>query len=246
LGPILAEKSGASLGLCILSNLSDQRSVEVTGKVPASALAGREVPEEKKEAVGLDIARAIEQASLFAERDPYRAATHNKGIMNGVDAVVIATGNDYRAVEAGAHAYAARSGTYSPLATWRTTSEGLVGTMSIPLALGTVGGTLRVHEGAQLALALSEATSADDLALLAACAGLASNLAALRALSTDGIQKGHMALHARSVAISAGAVGEEVNRVAAQISAQKNVTNQAASQALAALRGLPLEQESGN
>jgi hydroxymethylglutaryl-CoA reductase len=224
LGPELARLCQADLGLCILSNLSDRRMVEVTGTVPVSD----EMTEE--------VARAIERASVFAERDPYRAATHNKGIMNGIDSVVLATGNDYRAVEAGAHAYAASAGSYSPLATWRVEKSGLVGKLKIPLAVGTVGGTLRVHPGARAALSIAQVKGADDLACLAACAGLASNLAALRALSTDGIQKGHMALHARAVATAAGALGEEVQTVAEIIAEAKNVTKAAAEGALARLR----------
>lgn len=246
LGPEVARLAEGTLGLCILSNLSDRRKVTVEARVPFAALADVGAPESERDTLGRAVAVGIEQASIFAERDPYRAATHNKGIMNGVDSVVIATGNDYRAVEAGAHAYAARSGTYLPLATWRVKDDCLFGSLTLPLALGTVGGTLRVHEGAGLALAIAQATGASDLALLAASAGLASNLAALRALSTDGIQKGHMALHARSVAISAGAAGDEVNRVAAVIFAQKDVTKQAAFVALTALRGSTLEQETGN
>ena len=231
IGPRIAELCRGKLGLRILSNLSDRRMVHVQAKVPAAALAPN----------GAEVAQAIEAASVFAERDPYRAATHNKGIMNGVDSVVLATGNDYRAVEAGAHAYAASSGSYRPLATWRATEAGLEGQMTIPLALGIVGGTLRVHEGARLALSVSGAKSADDLAGLAACAGLASNLAALRALSTDGIQKGHMSMHARSVAVAAGAQGNEVIHVAQRIAEDKDVTLKAAKQALAALKTTPLE-----
>jgi hydroxymethylglutaryl-CoA reductase len=143
------------------------------------------------------VADRIVLASRFAELDPYRAATHNKGLMNGVDAVVLASGNDFRAVEAGAHAYAARSGRYAPLAVWRRDGEDLVGELEMPLALGTVGGTLRVHPLAQTALRLMHVTSADELSMVAASVGLASNLAALRALATEGIQRGHMSLHAR-------------------------------------------------
>jgi hydroxymethylglutaryl-CoA reductase len=183
---------------------------------------------------------------VFAERDPYRAATHNKGIMNGIDSVVIATGNDYRAVEAGAHAFAAQGGTYAPLATWRCEGDALVGRLRLPLALGTVGGTLRVHAGAQLSLALAEVTSAGDLACLAGAAGLASNLAALRALATDGIQKGHMALHARSVALAVGARGDEVDLVARAISEAGKPNETAALEALQKLRGSALEQRRGS
>ncbi|MBA2540520.1 MAG: 3-hydroxy-3-methylglutaryl-CoA reductase, partial [Deltaproteobacteria bacterium] len=132
--------------------------------------------------------------------DPYRATTHNKGIMNGVDAVLVATGQDWRAVEAGAHAYACRDGTYRPLAIWRERDGGLEGELGMPLAVGTVGGALHVHPSANLALALANVSHADQLTALAGAAGLATNLAALRALATEGIQKGHMALHARKLA----------------------------------------------
>lgn len=231
IGPRCAEIAGAELGLRILSNLSDRRLAEVEVCVPGQSLLS--VHSELRLEEVLD---AIESASIFAERDPYRAATHNKGIMNGVDSVVIATGNDYRAVEAGAHAYAARTGTYLPLATWRRSGSNLIGQLKMPLALGIVGGTLRVHPGARLGLALSQAKTADDLALLAACAGVASNLAAIRALSTEGIQRGHMALHARSVAIAAGAENDEVGAVAAAIAAIGNVTVTAAEVALKHIR----------
>jgi len=183
------------------------------------------------------IADGIVAASQFAEADPYRAATHNKGIMNGIDAVVIATGNDFRAVEAGAHAYAALSGRYRPLSTWRRDGLDLVGELTLPLALGIVGGTLRVHPTAKVALSLLRVDSADELALVAASVGLASNLAALRALATEGIQRGHMSLHARSVAVAAGAQGPEVEVVAGRISEDGSITLEAALRALGALRG---------
>jgi hydroxymethylglutaryl-CoA reductase len=157
--------------------------------------------------------------------------------MNGIDAVVIATGNDFRAVEAGAHAYAALSGRYRPLSVWRRDGEALVGELTLPLALGIVGGTLRVHPVAQLALSLLRVESADELALVAASVGLASNLAALRALATEGIQRGHMSLHARSVAVAAGARGSEVEAVAARIAEDGSITLEAAQRAVSALRG---------
>jgi len=234
IGPGLAELVGAKLGLRILSNLSDRRMATVDVSVPGKALLPKEFAGTTE-----DVLDAIEAASIFAERDPYRAATHNKGIMNGVDSVVIATGNDYRAVEAGAHAYAARDGNYAPLATWRRDGTNLMGTMTLPLALGIVGGTLRVHPGARLGLAISQAKTADDLALLAACAGVASNLAAIRALATEGIQRGHMSLHARSVAIAAGASGGEVNQIAKTIADAGDVTRDAAAKALESLRREP-------
>src|SRR6185436_740012 len=186
---------------------------------------------------GRQVVDRIVQASRFAERDPYRAATHNKGIMNGVDSVVVATGNDYRAVEAGAHAFAARSGRYRPLATWRRDGDLLTGELVMPLALGIVGGTLRLHPTARLALKLGQVSSADDLAMLAASAGLASNLSALRALATEGIQRGHMSLHARSIATAAGATHDEVDRVASALAASRALDVAAARRILSELRG---------
>lgn len=222
LAPRIAELSGGRIGLRILSNLCDRRCVRVRCAIPPRALAGDGFS-------GESVRDGVVRASLFAERDPYRAATHNKGIMNGIDPVVIATGNDWRAIEAGAHSFAAKSGQYRPLCTWRTDERGwLVGEMEVPLQFGTVGGTLRVHDGARFGLRVAGADSAQELAMVAACVGVASNLAALRALATVGIQKGHMALHARSVAIAAGARGELVEVVARAIHESGNVTVDAA------------------
>jgi hydroxymethylglutaryl-CoA reductase len=230
IAPRLAHLTGGRIGLRILSNLCDRRCVRVRCHVPASALATDDMD-------GEAVIDGIVNASRFAELDPYRAATHNKGIMNGVDSVVIATGNDWRAVEAGAHAFAARSGRYAPLATWRRASGGgLAGQIELPMALGTVGGTLRVHPAARLSLRLLAVTNAQELAAIAASVGLASNLAAIRALATDGIQRGHMALHARSVAVAAGAVGTEVERVAAAIVEARDITLDAASRVLTVIR----------
>jgi hydroxymethylglutaryl-CoA reductase len=249
-GPTAAEITGAELGLRILSNLSDRRLAKVSCRVHPNDLTfsrpsvapgapADSVPSSGDVAPlsGDAIAEGIVAASQFAEVDPYRAATHNKGIMNGIDAVVIATGNDFRAVEAGAHAYAALSGRYRPLSIWRRDGQDLVGELTLPLALGIVGGTLRVHPAARLALSLLSVDSADDLALTAASVGLASNLAALRALATEGIQRGHMSLHARSVAVAAGAQGPEVEAVAGRIAEDGSVTLEAAVRALAELRG---------
>jgi hydroxymethylglutaryl-CoA reductase len=187
----VAELAGGRSGLRILTNLCDRRCVRVEARVPTGALGTPVVD-------GATVRDGIVAASLFAEDDPYRAATHNKGIMNGVDAVVMATGNDWRGVEAGAHAFAAQSGRYRPLATWRAEAGDLVGRLEMPMALGTVGGTLHAHAGARLALKLLGAADARELAMIVASAGLASNLAALRALATEGIQRGHMNLHRRS------------------------------------------------
>jgi hydroxymethylglutaryl-CoA reductase len=247
IGPLAAEAVGATLGLRILSNLCDRRRVRATCRVHAAELAfgrsaegGREKVLNSRPPVAFDpsaIADGIVSASRFAELDPYRAATHNKGIMNGVDPVVIATGNDFRAVEAGAHAYAARSGRYLPLAVWRRDGDDLIGELEMPLALGIVGGTLGLHPVAQLALKILGVKTATELSEIAACTGLASNLAALRALATEGIQRGHMSLHARSVAAAAGARGTDVDRIAETLAAQGTITREAAEQALRALRG---------
>jgi hydroxymethylglutaryl-CoA reductase len=226
-GDRIAQVSRARVGFRILSNLCDRRKVRVTCRVPFDAVKTDDM-------AGADVARGVEEGSRFAELDAYRAATHNKGIMNGVDAVVIATGNDWRAIEAGAHAYAARDGRYRPLAVWRRDGDALVGKLELPLALGVVGGTLRVHPTARLALKMTGASNAVDLARVAACVGLASNLAALRALASDGIQRGHMALHARCVAIAAGAQGELVERVASRIVELGDITLEAARRVLAA------------
>src|SRR3984957_17258900 len=203
----LAEIARGKVGLRILTNLCDKRLVRVSCRIPAEALATEDVD-------GEAVIDGIVNASRFAELDPYRAATHNKGVMNGIDAVVLATGNDWRAVEAGAHAYAARSGRYSPLSIWRRDGPFLGGKLELPLALGTVGGTLRVHPAARLSLRMLNITNAGELAALPASLGLANNLAAVRALATDGIQRGRMAQHARSVALAAGAHGTLVQRVA--------------------------------
>jgi hydroxymethylglutaryl-CoA reductase len=201
----VADLAGGRGGLRILTNLCDRRCVRVQARIPVVALATRDF-------AGEAVRDAIVAASRFAEDDPYRAATHNKGIMNGVDAVVIATGNDWRGVEAGAHAFAAVSGRYQPLATWRHDKDGggeLVGHLEMPMAVGTVGGTLQAHGGARLALRLLGVTSATTLGMIIGAAGLASNLAALRALATEGIQKGHMALHRRSAVVAARVVAAQ-------------------------------------
>ena len=225
----VAHVAGGQVGLRILSNLSDRRTVRVTCRVPDDALGDERSP-------GAEVRAAIAAASRFAELDAYRATTHNKGVMNGVDAVLVATGQDWRAVEAGAHAYAARSGAYRPLAVWREDGDALTGELELPLAVGTVGGALHVHPGARLALRLARIGGAARLAALAASAGLACNLAALRALATDGIQRGHMALHARAVARAAGAPADLVDEVAAEMAAAGDVRAEAAAAILGRIR----------
>ena len=208
LAPRVEAITGGRVFLRILSNLADRRLARARVRIPEEALAFADF-------IGADVAHGIEQAWAFASSDPYRAATHNKGIMNGVDAVVLATGNDWRAIEAGAHAYAARGEQYTSLSTWRRDGEGnLVGSLEMPLALGTIGGATRVHPTAQVALKILGVASARELAEIVVSVGLAQNLAALRALATEGIQRGHMTLHARQVAMAAGASGDEIGRVA--------------------------------
>ncbi len=217
LSPHLAALSGGRVHLRILSNLADRRLARSRCTIPLAELAFESFRAE-------EVRDGIIAAWAFAAADPYRAATHNKGIMNGVDAVVIATGNDWRAVEAGAHAYAARGGRYTSLSTWGKDASGnLVGSLEMPMAVGIVGGATRVHPAAKAALKLMGVHSAAELAEIIVSVGLAQNLAALRALATEGIQRGHMGLHARQVAIAAGAEGDQIERLAAQLVAEKIV-----------------------
>lgn len=217
LAPAIEHITGGRVHLRILSNLADRRLAFARCLIAPAEMAFGEFSGER-------VRQGILEAYAFAAADPYRAATHNKGIMNGVDPVVIATGNDWRAVEAGAHAYAARSGRYTSLSTWGQDRDGnLVGTLEMPMPVGTVGGATKVHPAAQAALKVLGVTSARELAEIIVSVGLAQNLAALRALATEGIQRGHMSLHARQVAMAAGATGDLVERVAARLVAEKTV-----------------------
>ncbi|PWH16124.1 MAG: hydroxymethylglutaryl-CoA reductase, degradative [Anaerolineae bacterium] len=217
LAPQVEAITGGKVHLRILSNLADRRIARARCTIPTSELAFGDFS-------GEQVRDGILAAWAFAAADPYRAATHNKGIMNGVDAVVIATGNDWRAIEAGAHAYAARSGRYTSLSTWGQDSAGnLVGTLEMPMAVGIVGGATKVHPAAKAAIKLMGVKTASELAEIIVAVGLAQNMAALRALATEGIQRGHMSLHARQVAIAAGASGDLIEKVAAQMVAEKTV-----------------------
>jgi hydroxymethylglutaryl-CoA reductase len=217
LAPQVEAITQGKVHLRILSNLADRRLASASCTIPLERL-GFDLysPEEVRD--------GILAAWAFAVADPYRAATHNKGIMNGIDSVVIASGNDWRAVEAGAHAYAARNGTYTSLSTWSTDVAGnLVGNLELPMAVGIVGGATQVHPLAKIAIKLMKASSAAELAEVIVSVGLAQNLAALRALSTEGIQRGHMELHARQVAMSAGAKGEMIEKLARQLISENRV-----------------------
>jgi hydroxymethylglutaryl-CoA reductase len=226
LAPLTESITGGRAHLRILSNLADRRLARARCTIPLSELAFSQFNAE-------EVRDGVIAAWAFAAADPYRAATHNKGIMNGVDAVVIATGNDWRAVEAGAHAYAARHGRYTSLSTWGKDAEGnLVGTLEMPLAVGTVGGATKVHPAAQAALKLMGVTGVRQLAEIIVSVGLAQNLAALRALATEGIQRGHMALHARQVAVAAGAEGELITRLAERLVQENTVRSDRAEEIL--------------
>jgi hydroxymethylglutaryl-CoA reductase len=230
LAPRIEQITGGRVLLRILSNLADRRLARARCTVPVEALTSAEF-------AGAQVAQGIVEAWAFAATDPYRAATHNKGIMNGVDAVVIATGNDWRAIEAGAHAYAARSGRYTSLSTWaRDGADDLIGTLEMPLAVGIVGGATRVHPTAQVALKILGVQTARELAEIIVSVGLAQNLAALRALATEGIQQGHMRLHARQVAIAAGAHSHEVELVVQRLTGEGVIRTDRAETILNQLR----------
>lgn len=212
LAPFIEDWTGGKVYLRILSNLADKRLVRARTIVTKDALGGEEIVD------------GIICAHAFAAADPYRAVTHNKGIMNGIIAVVIATGNDTRAIEAGAHAYAAKSGQYSPLSTWEKDAEGnLVGTLELPMAVGLVGGATKINPGSQVAIKILGVKTAIELGEIIGAVGLAQNLAALRALTTEGIQKGHMSLHAKNIAVMAGATGNLIDEVARRLVKDKKV-----------------------
>ncbi len=201
--PLIEEITGGKVYLRILSNLASKRLARARTVIAKEAVGGQEVVD------------GIVGAYAFAAVDPYRAATHNKGVMNGIIAVALATGNDTRGLEAGAHAYAARTGRYGPLTIWEKNRDGdLVGTIEVPMAVGIIGGATGVHPVAKVALKILGVKTATELGEVMAAVGLAQNLAALRALVTEGIQKGHMALHARNIAATAGATGELIDIVA--------------------------------
>jgi hydroxymethylglutaryl-CoA reductase len=210
--PMVEKISGGHVYLRIISNLAVKRLARAKAVFPKDALGGEEVVD------------GIVNAYAFAAADPFRCATHNKGIMNGVTAVVLATGNDTRAIEAGAHAYAARSGHYTSLTTWERDSRGdLVGTLEMPMAVGIVGGATASNPIAKLAVKILGIKTARELAEVIVSVGLAQNLAALRALAAEGIQRGHMSLHARNIAITAGATGDLIDKVSAQMVAERKV-----------------------
>jgi hydroxymethylglutaryl-CoA reductase len=226
LAPKLAEWTGGRTLLKILSNLADRRVARARATWRCADIGGESVRD------------AMIAAFEFADSDPYRAATHNKGIMNGVSAVVLATGNDTRAVEAGAHSYAARHGRYRSLTRWEVTKDGdLSGVLEMPLAVGLIGGATKIHPTARALLAVLGIDSAQQLARIIAAVGLAQNFGAMKALTTVGIQAGHMALHAHNVAIAVGAAGDEVAKVAQLLVERKSISAEAAARVLEEIRG---------
>lgn len=211
IAPYLEEITGGTVYLRILSNLAVHRLARSRVVI-------------KKEEIGEDVVNSILQAYAFAEADPFRAATHNKGIMNGIVPVVMATGNDTRAIESGAHAYASITGRYMPLTTWEKDNDGnLVGTIEVPMAVGLVGGATKIHPQAQVAVKMLGVSTSKELAMIIASVGLAQNLAALKVLATEGVQRGHMSLHARNLAATVGAKGEQLEKIVAEMIKEKNV-----------------------
>lgn len=225
LKPRIEEITKERVGLCILSNLVDT-------KLTVAEVVVRNVDPE--------MGKGIEEATIFAKADPYRATTHNKGVLNGIDPIVIATGNDWRAIEAGVHAYASRSGKYQPITDWKMDGSDLIGRIEAPIAVGTVGGVTRLHPTARVALKMLKVTKAEELARICAAVGLVQNLGALKALATVGIVKGHMQLHAANLAIAAGAEIHEIARVrdrlAEVLQVEKNINLSRAKEILEAIR----------
>lgn len=210
--PLIEKLTGGRVYMRIISNLAVKRLARAWCTVPKASVGGEEVVE------------GIVNASAFAAVDPYRGATHNKGAMNGIISVVLATGNDHRAIEAGGHAYAARNGAYTTLSTWEKNADGdLVGSIELPMAVGLIGGAVRTHPTAKIAIKILGVKSANEFAEVLAAVGLAQNLGALRALTNEGIQRGHMSLHARNIAVQAGATGTLIDSVAERMVKERKV-----------------------
>jgi hydroxymethylglutaryl-CoA reductase len=220
--PLIERITGGKVYLRIISNLATKRLARAWCTVPKEALGGEEVVD------------GIVNASAFAAADPYRAATHNKGAMNGIIAVILATGNDHRAIEAGAHAYAALNGKYTSLSTWEKTENGdLKGMIEMPMAVGLIGGAVRTHPIAKIAIKILGVQTANEFAEVLAAVGLAQNLGALRALANEGIQRGHMSLHARNIAVAAGATGDLINVVAERMVKERKIRMDRAKELIA-------------
>jgi hydroxymethylglutaryl-CoA reductase len=223
--PLIEQLTGGRVYLRIISNLAVKRLAKAWCTVPKEAVGGEEVVD------------GIAYASAFAAADPYRAATHNKGVMNGIIAVVLATGNDHRAIEAGGHAYAALNGRYTSISKWTKTDDGdLQGSIELPMAVGLIGGAVKTHPTARIATKILGVKSASEFGEVLAAVGLAQNLAALRALASEGIQRGHMSLHARNIAINAGARPDQIDMVAERMVKERKVRVDRAKEILEELK----------
>jgi len=223
--PLIEQLTGGHVYLRIISNLAVKRLARAWCTVPKEAVGGEEVVD------------GIANASAFASADPYRAATHNKGVMNGIIAVILATGNDHRAIEAGAHAYAAFNGPYTTISKWTKTDMGdLQGSIELPMAVGLIGGAVKTHPIARIGMKILGVKSASEFGEVLAAVGLAQNLAALRALASEGIQRGHMSLHARNIAITAGARPDQVDIVAERMVKERKVRVDRAKEILEELK----------
>ena len=230
IAPLIEKLINGRVRLRILSNLADKRLVTASVKLSASQF-------DTNNYSGNEVIKGIFEAASFAAVDPYRAATHNKGIMNGIDPIIVVTGNDWRAIEAGAHAFAARDGRYTSLTDWSISNNGdLLGKITLPMAVGLVGGATKTHPTAKAAIEVLGVKTATELGQVIAAVGLAQNLAALRALATEGIQRGHMALHARNLAVQAGAHGTEIDLIVKGMIDSQNVTMDNAVQILKGLK----------
>jgi hydroxymethylglutaryl-CoA reductase len=212
IAPLIEGLTGGRVYLRIITNLAVKRLARAWCTVPKESVGGEEV------------VNGIVNASAFAAADPYRGATHNKGALNGIIAVVLATGNDHRAIEAGAHAYAAKSGSYTTLSQWEKNANGdLVGSIELPMAVGLIGGAVKTHPTAKISVKILNVKTANEFSEVLAAVGLAQNLAALRALTCEGIQRGHMSLHARNIAVQAGATGTLIDLIANQMVKERKV-----------------------
>ncbi len=230
IAPLIEKLTDGRVRLRILSNLADKRLVTASVKLSASQF-------DTKNYSGNEVIKGIFEAASLAAVDPYRAATHNKGVMNGIDPIIVVTGNDWRAIEAGAHAFAARGGHYTSLTDWSISNNGdLEGKITLPMAVGLVGGATKTHPTAKAAIEVLGVKTATELGQVIAAVGLAQNLAALRALATEGIQRGHMTLHARNIAVQAGANGSEIDLIVKGMIDSQNVTMDNAVQILKGLR----------
>jgi hydroxymethylglutaryl-CoA reductase len=222
--PLIERITGGHVYLRIISNLATRRLVRASCTVSKESVGGEEVVE------------GIVSAYAFAAADPYRAATHNKGVLNGIIAVIVATCNDHRAIEAGAHAYAAKDGRYTAISMWEKNKNGdLVGSIELPMAVGLIGGAMRTHPIAKIALKILNVKTANEFGEVLAAVGLAQNLGALRALANEGIQRGHMTLHAKNIAVAAGAQGELIDIVAGKMVSEHKIRMDRAKEILDSL-----------